>query len=171
MNDYEESIYEDDLIEEEFKVAIPGESLLEDEQEPAPAPAPALPAKNKRQTNRHNKLLGAKGEDAAVRYLLRRGYQVLERNWKCNAGEADIIARDDHYLVFIEVKTRKDEDRGLPEEAVGAEKRNRYERIAASYLRVSDIVDMQIRFDVIGILVIGPDRAMMRHHINAFGVA
>lgn len=118
----------------------------------------------------HNLDLGRRGEEAAARFLVRRGYEIIERNWKCKAGEADIIARDDTCLVFVEVKTRMDEDQGVPEEAVDEAKRKRYERIAASFLKTYEEVDIQVRFDVIGILVLTPNRAMIRHHINAFGV-
>ena len=118
----------------------------------------------------HNLDLGRRGEEAAARFLVRRGYEVIERNWTCPAGEADIIAKDDECIVFVEVKTRMDEDQGVPEEAVTAEKRKRYERIAAFFLRDYEEVNIQVRFDVIGILVLTPDRAMVRHHINAFGV-
>ena len=53
-----------------------------------------------------NQSLGKRGEDVAVGFLERRGYEILERNWKCPFGEADIIARDGDDVVFIEVKTR-----------------------------------------------------------------
>ena len=114
--------------------------------------------------------LGKKGEDAAAKFLERHGYQIIERNWHCPAGEADIIAFDEDMLVFVEVKTRSDIDKGFPEEAITKEKRDRYEKISAYYLRDSDCGEMRFRFDVIGILVLGKNKATLRHHINAFGV-
>ena len=78
-----------------------------------------------------NQSLGKRGEDVAVGFLERRGYEILERNWKCPFGEADIIARDGNDVVFIEVKTRTGVAKGLPEDAVTKEKRSRYEKIAA----------------------------------------
>lgn len=119
----------------------------------------------------HNLEIGRRGEDAAARFLERRGYDILERNWKCDFGEADIIARNEAAIVFVEVKTRTDEQLGLPEEAVGPEKRQRYERIAAAYLRDNETPEAEVRFDIIGILVVSSDRALIRHHINAWGVA
>lgn len=113
--------------------------------------------------------LGKKGEDAAAKFLERREYEILERNWRCPAGEADIIALDGDTLVFIEVKTRSDIDKGFPEEAITKEKRSRYERISAYYLKQSDFTEISFRFDVIGILVLGNNKATLRHHINAFG--
>ena len=116
--------------------------------------------------------LGRRGEDAAARFLERRGYDIVERNWECAAGEADIVARDgDGSIVFVEVKTRSNCERGLPSEAVDAEKRKRYERIAACFLADYDVVDVPVRFDIIGIVAVAEDRAMIRHHINAFCAA
>lgn len=115
-----------------------------------------------------NQELGRKGEDAAERYLAHRGYEILERNWTCFAGEADIIARDGRCLVFVEVKTRKNTEKGFPSEAVDARKRERYEKIALAYATDFGETEMQVRFDVISIVVIGKDKAMIRHHMNAF---
>ena len=118
----------------------------------------------------HNKALGRQGEEAAARYLERCGYEILDRNWTCPAGEVDIVARDGHELVFVEVKTRSDIMKGLPAEAVDDEKRARYEKIAAWYLRGYDELDVPMRFDVIALLVAASDRAVLRHYVNAFGV-
>lgn len=115
-----------------------------------------------------NRELGRRGEDAAARFLDRRGYDIVERNWTCAAGEADIIAHDGEALVFVEVKTRSNTEKGLPSEAVDAGKRRRYERIAALFLVDYDVVDVPVRFDVVSIVVVPPDRAFIRHHIGAF---
>ena len=114
------------------------------------------------------KELGVRGEKAARRYLERRGMEILDVNWKCFAGEADIVALDEGVLSFVEVKTRRGIEKGFPEEAVDAKKRARYERIAACYLQEHDYVDMRVRFDVISILVISSERAFLRMHLNAF---
>lgn len=113
--------------------------------------------------------LGKRGEEAAACFLERREYEILDRNWKCIAGEADIVALQDDTLCFIEVKTRKDAQKGFPSEAVDTRKRSRYERIAARYLKDHDYADVRVRFDIIAILVLGEDRAFLRHHLNAFG--
>ncbi len=113
--------------------------------------------------------LGKRGEEAAACFLERREYEILDRNWKCIAGEADIIALQDDTLCFIEVKTRKDAQKGFPSEAVDTRKRSRYERIAACYLKDHDYANVRVRFDIIAILVLGEDRAFLRHHLNAFG--
>ena len=117
----------------------------------------------------HNQALGKRGEEASVCYLEHLGYEIIDRNWTCPAGEVDIVAFDEGTLVFIEVKTRSDIMKGLPAEAVTAEKRARYEKIATWYLKYHDILDVPVRFDVIGLLVADFDRALMRHYVNAFG--
>lgn len=147
--------------------------------DPPSIAAPEEPPSNERQIDAageveeepcHNVELGRRGEEAAVRFLERRGFEVLERNWTCAAGEADIIAQDEGTLVFVEVKTRSNTDKGLPEEAVDKHKRERYEKIAAAFLQTYETVDIAVRFDVVSILVIGSERAFLRHHVNAFSV-
>lgn len=115
-----------------------------------------------------NAELGRRGEDAAARFLHRHGYEILERNWTCAAGEADIIARDGDCVVFVEVKTRASVDKGFPSEAVDRHKRSKYEKIAALFLAQYDVVDVPVRFDVVSLVVVSENRAMLRHHINAF---
>ena len=115
------------------------------------------------------KELGKKGEEAAARFLERRGFEILERNWTCFAGEVDIIALQEDALCFVEVKTRSSIQKGFPSEAVDGRKRDRYERIAACYLQENTHEDLRVRFDVISILALGEGRAFLRHHINAFG--
>ena len=116
----------------------------------------------------NNKEIGRRGEAAAARYLEHFGYEILERNWECPAGEADIIARDFDTLVFVEVKTRTGIDKGFPSEAVDVQKRSRYEKIAMWYLRDYEFVDIPVRFDVVALVIIAEDRAMIRHYVNAF---
>lgn len=115
-----------------------------------------------------NAELGRRGEDAAARFLERRGYEIVARNWTCVAGEADIVARDREWVVFVEVKTRSNCDYGQPSEAVNADKRERYERIAACFLADYDVVDVPLRFDVVSVVAVGPDRAMISHYLDAF---
>ncbi len=81
----------------------------------------------------HNKILGRQGEDLTVKYLKKRGYKILERNFKTPFGEADIIARKKDTYCFVEVKTRSSGAFGAPYEAVNAAKQERYRRIAQYY--------------------------------------
>lgn len=116
------------------------------------------------------KELGRAGERAAANFLVDLGIDIIEMNWACYAGEADIIAVDGNALCFVEVKTRSTVDKGFPSEAVDAKKRSRYERIAESYLRTCDFCNMRVRFDVASIIALGGGRAFLRYHTNAFGV-
>lgn len=101
--------------------------------------------------------LGELGELVASLYLAARGYEILERNYRCEEGEADLIAYDlaEEQVVLIEVKTRRvratDAD-GYPEEAVDQRKQRRYHRIAARYAREHHPIPA-IRFDAIGVRV------------------
>lgn len=114
--------------------------------------------------------LGRKGERAACKFLERKGFTILERNWVCAAGEADIIASiDTEYgseLHFVEVKTRKSTATGFPEEAVNAQKRKRYETIAEIYMQQHYCEEARVTFDIISILVTQPDRAFLRMHCD-----
>ena len=116
-----------------------------------------------------NKRIGEIGEEFATHYLLDAGVDVLDRNWRCAAGEADIIAIEEGTLVFIEVKTRRNVSAGFPEESVTRVKRRRYETIAAYYLSQSDPPSMRVRFDVISILLTADWRAFLKHHRDVFG--
>ena len=115
-----------------------------------------------------NKELGRRGERAAAEYFGRIGYEVLETNYTCPFGEADIVARDGRTLVFVEVKTRSGVAKGFPSEAVDARKRARYEKIAGWYLGDYEEVNIPVRFDVVALMVVAPDRAFLRHYKNAF---
>ncbi len=116
------------------------------------------------------KTLGKRGEDVACIYLANEGAEIVERNWHCQAGEADVIARDGEDLVFIEVKTRSSVAAGFPEEAVGHKKRRRYEQIAMEYLFSHDLPSARIRFDVLALMISEKGQIFLKHHKDAFGV-
>ena len=116
------------------------------------------------------KELGNRGEDAAAAYLERVGLRVEERNWRTAAGEVDVIAWDGPDLVLVEVKTRRSVRMGTPEEAVSASKQRRLVRLARSWLASHDARPRLGRFDVVTLRVLGGDRALLRHHRNAFCV-
>ena len=114
------------------------------------------------------KTLGQRGEDAAAAFLERTGMTVVERNWRCPAGEIDIVALDGTTIVLCEVKTRRTASKGTPEEAVTPAKRRRYAKLAAAYLQHAGSETTPVRFDVITLLVIAEDRALLRHYRGAF---
>ncbi len=95
--------------------------------------------------------LGAEGERAAEKFLRRRRYTILARNYRCAAGEVDLIALDGAAVVFIEVKTRTQAAFGNPLEAVGPRKQRQVVRAAQYYLAEHRLHDRDARFDVIGV--------------------
>ncbi len=95
---------------------------------------------------------GKMAEDAAVQYLEQQGYRILERNFRTNLGELDIIAEHEGYLVFIEVRSRKGERFGLPQETVNWAKQAKVRRMAAQYLKLTAGWKRSCRFDVVGVL-------------------
>lgn len=97
--------------------------------------------------------LGRWGERKAAVHLQVAGYVILEQNFRCRAGEIDIIAERNNTLCFIEVKTRTSMDFGLPCQAVGYGKQNRIRRVALVWLRKNPVyADRDLRMDVIELL-------------------
>lgn len=111
-------------------------------------------------------ILADRGKAAAARFLERRGYKVLERDWCCEHGAVDLIALDDDTYVFAKVTTCLADD-GMCESGLTQADRTCYERVAASYLLTVDAADCVVRFDRIDILVVAADRALIRHNLNA----
>lgn len=108
--------------------------------------------------------VGAEKESVAADYLTRKGYRILERNFRNRDGEIDLIARDKEYLVFIEVKYRRDQNAGLPEDAVTARKQKTICKVASFYLIKKGYQnEPSCRFDVVAI-----DGDEIRHYPNAF---
>lgn len=97
--------------------------------------------------------LGVGGESLVARWYEDRGYRVLVRNWRCRAGELDLVVRRDRLVAFCEVKTRTSDRYGSPALAVGIEKQRRLRRLAAEYLaahRAPGVTDL--RFDVAAVI-------------------
>ncbi|NTV98914.1 MAG: YraN family protein [Chlorobiaceae bacterium] len=97
--------------------------------------------------------LGPLGEKAAADYLRKKGYRILERNYRFRRNEIDIIATDRGTLCFIEVKTRSTGEKGDPLEAVTPEKQKEIIKAAKAYLAASGNMERECRFDVIALRV------------------
>lgn len=82
---------------------------------------------------KHN-VIGEKGEEAAREYLRRKGYKLVEANYRTRRAEIDIVARDGDELVFVEVRTKKNDHFGTPEETINREKLYRLENNALGYV-------------------------------------
>ena len=109
----------------------------------------------KRQTDHRTprQVLGARGEKAAAKYLRRRGYKILLKNFRSGKAEVDIIARHKDWLVFVEVKTRKTEEFGLPSEAVQRDKQRNLSKAALDYLRLLGNPKIHFRFDIVEVVI------------------
>ena len=111
--------------------------------------------------------LGRRGEECAVRYLIKKKYRILARNWRDRGGELDVVARDAGTLVFVEVKTRTSDTFALPVESVGYDKQRRLRRLADRYIARNAVADCEVRFDVISIVTRGT-KPEIEHLENAF---
>lgn len=108
------------------------------------------------------------GEIYANKFLIKKGYKILDKNYRCKIGEVDIIAKDKEYLVFIEVKTRYSLKYGYPCESVTKWKQKNIIRVAQHYLKKKDLYNQSIRFDVIEILIDQNQKPWVRHMENSF---
>lgn len=97
-----------------------------------------------------NNASGKIGEDCAAEILLKKGYEIIERNYHSRFGEIDIIAQNSNYIIFVEVKTRDENYSVSPLEAVTVSKQKKLYKTALLYLQ-SHTSLLQPRFDVIGI--------------------
>ena len=95
--------------------------------------------------------VGQSAEDRASHLLVRRGYRIVERNFRCETGELDIVARDGDILCFVEVRSRADGDHGSAAEAVDRAKQRQVARIAMHYIALRDPDFQRSRFDVVAI--------------------
>ena len=110
---------------------------------------------------------GNRGEELAVSFLVEKGFEIIERNYRYGKGELDIIAREKDFLVFVEVKSRESLEYGFPEEAMTKRKIAQIRKIAEAYLTEKNITDENIRFDVVAILFFN-DEVTINHYENAF---
>lgn len=113
--------------------------------------------------------VGRAGEDAAARHLLGLGYALIERNWRCRAGEIDLIAEDGNALVFVEVRSRSNPTRfGTAVEAVSPRKCRQVREVAAYYLRQQAGFGRTVRFDVVAVTFGNDGVTELKHLPGAF---
>lgn len=125
----------------------------------------ALPLQNQKQ-QLHKHKLGVQGENAASSYLLKKGYQILDRNFRIRGGEVDIIALKENVVVFVEVKTRENTAFGGPIVAVTPKKLHDIRRTAEFYLHIHPNLPYSYRIDVIGLTTTEEGKVRSIDHIE-----
>ena len=109
--------------------------------------------------------IGQIGEERAVEHLVGLGWQVLDRNWRCNEGELDVVAHDPHAgaLVFVEVKCRSGLGFGDPLEAVTGRKRSKIRQLSLLWLAEHRLRADRLRIDAIGVLLQPGRKPVLSH--------
>ena len=103
-----------------------------------------------------NRAVGMRGEDAAARFLRRKGYAVTGKNVKTFVGEIDIVAKRDSLIIFVEVKTRKTVSLGPPYISVTKKKKQKLIQCALCYMKMKDMQDAPWSIDVVSVELDGP---------------
>jgi len=117
------------------------------------------------------KLLGRWGEKRTEKYLTGKGFKTLAHNFRCSGGEVDLIMTDhDRTVVFVEVKTRRDETFAQAESAITSVKKARIIRAAKYFAAKHKLDNRPLRFDVVTVIVPSQDKEQIRHYENAFGI-
>lgn len=129
-----------------------------------------VPFRSRRDTRAHLRL-GVAGERIAKIYLRLKGFSILETNYESRYGEIDIIAREKNTIAFVEVKTRKSEGFGEPEEAVNIRKRRKIILCARYYIRRKRLEDFNFRFDIVSIKYLGRFRKKIKLIRDAFRIS
>ncbi len=111
--------------------------------------------------------MGDRGENLAARHLQSRGYKIIARNFRCELGEIDIVARDGRTLVFVEVKTRAYDD-PAPEDQVNPAKMHQLTKAAKVFLSRYGTPQPPARFDVVAVLWPNGREPIIRHTPHAF---
>lgn len=107
--------------------------------------------------------LGVYGENVAAAHLVAAGLRILDRNWRCDIGEIDIVARDGDTLVVCEVKTRSSDRFGVPLEGVTPRKAARLRRLAARWLAEQPVQPVDVRIDLVGVMKSPRGAAAVEH--------
>jgi putative endonuclease len=114
---------------------------------------------------KHNQVFGKLGEDIAAGYLERKGYQILERNYRAGKVELDLICRYQNEIIFVEVKTRTTDMMAFPEQAVGRSKQRNIRLAADQFLAANELTGV-CRFDIVA--VIKGEKFEIEHIEDAF---
>ncbi|MCX6437824.1 MAG: YraN family protein [Actinobacteria bacterium] len=113
-----------------------------------------MPIEEKNSKSKNNKLTGAFGEEIVTRFLIQRGYEIVEKNWRIREGEIDIVAlAPNGIFTFVEVKTRRSLAFGHPLEAINNEKAHRLQRLALAWLVTHKCFGFEYQIDGAAVLI------------------
>ncbi len=116
-------------------------------------------------SNAHRKKLGRWGESVAAHHLEAKGYQIVERNWRCRHGEIDLVAQAGDELVFVEVKTRRGRAMGAPEEALTPHKSRKLMQLGQLYTAEKEL-DVDWRIDLVAVELDKSGKLLRCDHIQ-----
>lgn len=119
---------------------------------------------------KNTKYIGTQGENIATNFLIKQGYYIFDRNFRCKQGEIDIIAIDKidkNELVFVEVKTRNQEEYGSPADSIDENKIKHLYKAAEYFLMINKLENSFIRFDIIEIYEKSNGKIQLNHIKNA----
>jgi len=126
-----------------------------------------MKSKQLNQTNPSKIMLGQLGEQLAVDHLKKNGYEIIERNFRCPAGEMDIVAKTGGCICFVEVRTRSSYLMGHPLESISMNKKRKIREIAVRYIMENSPICANFRFDVIGVTMMEESEVRLEHIRNA----
>lgn len=115
-----------------------------------------------------NKEIGALGEELVSKYLINEKFYIFEKNYFCFIGEIDIIAKDNNFICFIEVKSRYDNKHGLPCESITLNKQNKIKKIAQKFIVENKLNNHVFRFDVAEVVFSEEGEYAINYIKNAF---
>ena len=115
-------------------------------------------------------VLGSMGEIAAQEFLKRKGYKILDKNFRTNLGEIDIVAKDKDCICFVEVKTRTSQEKGSPQESITKSKQRKLSQLALMYLKNKRLINKSARFDVVSVIQNSPGENKIDIIKNAFSL-
>jgi len=137
-----------------------------DEKEDKKAKKKTTASQSKSERQQRKRYLGQRGEEAACDFLVKHDMKIIDRNWRCSYGEADVIALDGRTLVFCEVKTRTNMKYGDPIESVTHKKLERYWKLIHVYRSRNAIRHSAVRLDVISICVDEVNEKAKLHYVR-----
>lgn len=114
----------------------------------------------------YNKDIGYLGESLAIKYLVNKGYSILEKNYRIKLGEIDIICRKNNILIFVEVKSRYTNNYGYPIESVTYSKQKKIINISKFYILTNKYYNSNIRYDIIEVLLNNANEFYNINHIE-----